>query len=490
MAESVRKPAAAWGEAVEGVQCRVRAEKRTWPQGALPKLLADLRNQGQRNLRIAIEHESWELEIDGTWHRTDTAYSGDRWYLPLGPGQQQQNLEVWIRADDNIGRRLRALEPGEHTLRVARLISSIRVVSNPVEITIERALPGSRLSIDEVVKEEAAFAAVCEAVARFVPTTAMIAPGGAGTVSQEYKVVEVLFGNAERVDRIDLVYKLGRAIRKHERVIWIGHTRNMGFHGRLYGLKALPDTPENRQAVKAAAAKTRPSVAESVRKAAAWGEAAEGLRCRVRCDQAAWSPGERLILRVDTLNTGDREMELYVRPHWCKVEFDGKWYHKHFTRYRHASFVEKKKLGKGGRHDGLEIPLADSWLASRGHDPMQLSPGKHTVRVRVSARPTDGAGPLWVSPISNAIEIDILPAESGKEATWGEAVEGVQCRVRAEKRTWPKGTAPKLLADLREQGRSNEGELFNLPNDRVPGAFIFVTPAHVQHLLLACREHR
>jgi hypothetical protein len=51
-AESVTQAEATWGEAVEGVQCRVRAEKPTWPQGALPKLFADLRNQGKRNLRI------------------------------------------------------------------------------------------------------------------------------------------------------------------------------------------------------------------------------------------------------------------------------------------------------------------------------------------------------------------------------------------------------------------------------------------------------
>ncbi len=139
-----------WGNAVEGVQCRVRAEKPTWPQGALPKLFADLRNQGKRNLRIALESESWELEIDGTWHQPNTGFSGLRRYLPLPPGGQQQDLEVWILDVDNLGKRLRALEPGKHALRVARLIpyfrsgeDVLRVVSNPVQIEIVADKPGS-----------------------------------------------------------------------------------------------------------------------------------------------------------------------------------------------------------------------------------------------------------------------------------------------------------------------------------------------------------
>jgi hypothetical protein len=114
-------------------------------------LFADLRNQGNRNLRIALEFESWELEIDGTWHKTDGIFSGDRRYLPLAPGAQQKNLEVRIAG--NLAQRLRALEPGKHTLRVARLIPEsrpgddvFRVVSERAEIEI--AAPGPEAAKD------------------------------------------------------------------------------------------------------------------------------------------------------------------------------------------------------------------------------------------------------------------------------------------------------------------------------------------------------
>jgi hypothetical protein len=130
------------------------------------------------------------------------------------------------------------------------------VTSNPVEITIEHALPGSRLSIDKAIEEEAPFAAVCEAVARSrLTTTPSPRIDPYDTRSQDFNVVQVLFGKAEPVDRVNLVYKVygkERAIGSHERVIWIGHTRYISRHGGLSGLKALPDTPENRQAVKAA----------------------------------------------------------------------------------------------------------------------------------------------------------------------------------------------------------------------------------------------
>ncbi len=67
--------------------------------------------------------------------------------MPLAPGQEQRNIEVWIADVDNLARKLRALESGKHTLRVARLLNAthapgedvLRVVSNAVEIEIVRA---------------------------------------------------------------------------------------------------------------------------------------------------------------------------------------------------------------------------------------------------------------------------------------------------------------------------------------------------------------
>jgi len=131
----------AWGKPVEGVQCHLRVDHRSWRQGTVPKLFADLRNQSKRDLSIALESESWEFEIDGKWRKPSIYWSGVRRHLPLAAGRRQLNLEVWTNSTEGLDE----LTLGTHTLRVARILSSalkgpvnqrLRVVSNPIEIEI------------------------------------------------------------------------------------------------------------------------------------------------------------------------------------------------------------------------------------------------------------------------------------------------------------------------------------------------------------------
>ncbi len=140
----------AWGKAVEGVQVRLRADKLTWQQGTQPKLFADLRNRGEQDRSIALEHESWEIEIDGKWHSPNGWRSGIRRSLPLAVGQTQRKVEVWDWSWENIKEAVQELPPGKHTLRVARILPSamegpvseqFRVVSNPIEIEIVAGRP-------------------------------------------------------------------------------------------------------------------------------------------------------------------------------------------------------------------------------------------------------------------------------------------------------------------------------------------------------------
>src|SRR5689334_6032488 len=41
-----------WSKAVEGLQCRLRADKAVWKAGEVPKFRLDVRNQGKRDLEI------------------------------------------------------------------------------------------------------------------------------------------------------------------------------------------------------------------------------------------------------------------------------------------------------------------------------------------------------------------------------------------------------------------------------------------------------
>ena len=262
-----------WGKPAEGVQSRLR---RGVFRNGEQWLSFDLQNDSSNlSVQLAPAGVPIEILVDSVPYQWSGRIAGA---MPIcKPGQHVAGAK--FRLDQNwgaiksvSGSETLELKVGKHTVQAIVYAAKdaedggrkVRVLSNPVEITIERALPGSGLSIDEAIKEKAAFAAVCEAVEADMPARGISAPGVQPT-RQVFKVIEVLFGKAEAVDRVKLDYKYvykepqyERAIRKHERVIWIAHTRHMSSHGSLYGLKALPDTPENRQAVKAAATETPP----------------------------------------------------------------------------------------------------------------------------------------------------------------------------------------------------------------------------------------
>ncbi len=288
-----------WGEAADGLIMRVTRANLTTVPGKKIDLHVDIYNGGNTDRTIVLNHKHWELEIDGKWVKGSGGASSGSAVYHLEPKQARHGVDVWVWLGENMTSPIRELPPGQHKLRVAHLLygqgrssddpSPTRVVSQPVIIEVVEgdegesagaaetddqdsvvALPGSRLSLDEAIQEEAAFAAVCEAVARSrLTTTPSPRRVPYNTRTQEFKVAQVLFGKAVAVDRVDLVYKVygeERAIQDHERVIWIGHMRNMSFHGGLYGLKALPDTPENRQAVNAAEENTERTVRERIAK--------------------------------------------------------------------------------------------------------------------------------------------------------------------------------------------------------------------------------
>ena len=437
-----------WGEAVEGVQCQLRPHKIKWQVGEIPTFKVDVRNGGERHLQLAESPDHCLVQVDDRWFFiTDISTR----VLDFLPGQQRRGIALELsdkwqtmldsevaagayvrRAGIMTGPGLRSrlkLTPGKHTIHVSFILGAtrrgiglhspapIQVVSNPVEITIERALPGYRLSIDKAIREEAAFAAVCEAVARSrLTTTPSPRIDPYNTRSQDFKVVEVLFGKAEPVDRINLVYKVygkERAIGDHERVLWIGHTRYMSLHGGLSGLKALPDTPENRKAVKAAASQA----------ATVWGEVVEGLAVRLRAKGA--TTAKQVTLLADARNDGPGTYRGTRSTHGCWLKVDEKWYGRIQTREsvapmllkagdRQLAFTrlqlsaEKSPLWRGGfiTRNG-QVPSLGAREIHQA-EPLELSTGRHTVRLAIPTTKRDGKTYAY----SNPVEIEILAADS------------------------------------------------------------------------------
>ena len=133
-----------WGKPVEGVQVRLRADKKVWKAGELPIVKADVRNTGQRELYLPYCYFQAEVEVDGSSYR----HTGPSNILRPDHGpyvRHREDIEIYLylrswTAVNNLRQELR-LKPGRNMIRVAFYAEPdngqrIRVVSNPVEIQI------------------------------------------------------------------------------------------------------------------------------------------------------------------------------------------------------------------------------------------------------------------------------------------------------------------------------------------------------------------
>ena len=502
-----------WGAAVEGVQMRVRAEKSTWPQGTMPKLFADLRNQGKRNLRIALEHESWEMEIDGKWHKTNVGVSGLRRYLPLGPGGEQQNLEPWIFADDNVGRKLRALEPGKHTLRVARLIPEFRpgedvfrVVSERVEIEI--AAPGPEAAKDRPA--DSIRGRVLDHTGKPV-AGAVVYLAGSKTIEWEKLVVwdgkpQSLPGPAAETDQQGR-FVLTRAGAEKNRlvvnspglVVWVVPLPEPGKEATI--TLPQPATLKIRCDIPGAGDQAQFHLHLNTWQMEGW----KGLSdSRQYTHLIVANPGESVL---GNLTPGpydlSRKKDLRVGDYGMGLFYDHRDITLEAGKTLEADFVRKAGQPILGQVVGLkDISVAGAFIfikpAATTDDQRKgdafwntifdvltcgvegqfktepIPPGEYTVLAHAYKKPDNlqsgerlpdylGTAKVTVRaegpPPQVRIEMkargEFEKAAQAMEKAPGPAVEGVQLRVRAEKPAWPQGSLPKLFADLRNLGKRN-----------------------------------
>jgi beta-lactamase regulating signal transducer with metallopeptidase domain/thiol-disulfide isomerase/thioredoxin len=134
--------AAPWGKAVQGVQCRLRADKATWKEGEVPTFKADIRNLGIRDLSVAQGEALCELEVDGQWYQwVGGMATKSSWFRP---GRAYEDIAVslvrqWGRKS---GGQALSITPGKHTVLIAFLCDPldhggpVRAESNPVEVQI------------------------------------------------------------------------------------------------------------------------------------------------------------------------------------------------------------------------------------------------------------------------------------------------------------------------------------------------------------------
>jgi len=292
-----------WGAAVEGVQVRLTGDKTVWMFDKVPTFQLDVRNNGKAQCSFSSTPEgSCEVEFDGRWHTAATRGAGSASVWLLQPGEEMaEALEIalgesWTAED--AGKSLE-LGLGKHTVRVRfrPLKPKVQAISNPVEITIERALAGSRLSIEEAAADpDFAFAAACEAATGVAEPESDL---GTFHNPQDFKAVETLAGTppdgqALRLHfaRINMPRIRERPIAMGERVIWFVSRPRKDAPDRWRGTKAVSDTPENRKAV-----------IDAVQKEAYWGPVSNGLQCRLL-------PAEQTVEVAEGAKPGD--INVYV----------------------------------------------------------------------------------------------------------------------------------------------------------------------------------
>ncbi|MDH4238027.1 MAG: DUF1573 domain-containing protein, partial [Phycisphaerae bacterium] len=152
-----------WGEAVEGVQVRLRPVKDTWEAEEKPVFKADIRNRGGLELSVSTADEKCQLEVDGLWY----GWSGP-WGIPnierslLGPGSQINDISISLAKKWVGPRKALTLTAGMHTVRVAFILQRperknqdlVRAISNPIEIKILPAKTDVVVEGDVKVKKE------------------------------------------------------------------------------------------------------------------------------------------------------------------------------------------------------------------------------------------------------------------------------------------------------------------------------------------------
>ncbi len=122
-----------WGKAVEGLQCRLRPDRRAWKITETPSFTFDLRNRGKRTFAFWPDQklEMIEIEFDGKWHRWPETVMIDSQVWPLPPGAEYNAVTISLDKRFKI-----AVAPGKHIVRLALPLEGLRVVSNPVGIVI------------------------------------------------------------------------------------------------------------------------------------------------------------------------------------------------------------------------------------------------------------------------------------------------------------------------------------------------------------------
>jgi len=387
---------ARWGEAVDGVQCRLRADKTLWQMNDLVTFALDLRNVGNEPLDLIQSKVDacCEVEYDGHWYEwaEPTVTAGTALQVAAGD-QVLDAVEIKLIPYSWVGPR-----NGRPFRRPQR------------QRWVELVPDSSPDSCDVSVHDRS------ESWEEYLEISPWRHLGG--------KYLEV--GPGRHVVRV----------RFYPRGTWQANEQ-AGIISNPVEIEILPAEPR--------------------RHGVLYGEAVDGVQCRVRARKGKWQAGKKVTLEVDIRNQGSRQMYVSRHSGEFEVEFDGRWY------CRGALDVSPyiMRLGPGQEYNDIMLSLDQGWATKEGGEALYPAEGKHKVRVALTAQASEKDEGEAVRAVSNVVEMEILPAgqivREDKSVSPGLIQLGKALSMYANDDET--GRLPDALPQLAEQGYLSEEDL-------------------------------
>lgn len=133
-----------------------------------------------------------------------------------------------------------------------------------------------------------------------------------------------------------------------------------------------------------------------------WGKADKGIQVSLSSVQAEWGEKETPALKLSVRNTTEKSVSFIPHIGVCRVEYDGTWY----VWGSPVVWGGRAIVVEAGQTADSEIPLklirddAKAWIVEGGQVPLELKPGKHTIRIGLHCN----EGP---EPVSQVLELSI-----------------------------------------------------------------------------------
>lgn len=162
-----------WGEAVEGIRCRLHAGRAVWTSGEVPTLQLDVRNDGTSHKQV-FPPACCAIRVDGEWFVTSSGGTGTNLLagktltdLPIRLDRSWRRIdartaELFLRSNGDaiplaVPPMTLALAPGTHIVTVAVRVEPrismpdefrcLAVVSNPVQVEVVSKGLGDKLEL-------------------------------------------------------------------------------------------------------------------------------------------------------------------------------------------------------------------------------------------------------------------------------------------------------------------------------------------------------